>query len=123
MRSPVEAEIAAMFSGFRTMCQQGEDAEPLVEVTKRVLREFPLWAIAQGCLRMAKGKAGLDRRYAPNDTEVFPVVEEIVRPYRRRLETVKALLAAPVEDTGPEAPKPSREELERKRRRCAPLHW
>lgn len=96
-RNEVEASIAAMFGGFRSMRQEGDAAEGLVTVTAGVLRDFPAWAIAKGCLKIAQNQAGLDRRFPPNDTEIHDVVAEIVREYRRTLATIEALLAAPVE--------------------------
>lgn len=95
-RNAVDSDIAAMFGGFRAMRQQGDDAEATVAATAGVLRGFPAWAIRQGCLKIARNQAGLDRRYAPNDTEVFSVVDEIVKDYRKRLAVAEALLAAPV---------------------------
>lgn len=92
----VEADIAAMFGGFRAMRQQGDDAEATVAATAGVLRGFPAWAIRQGCLKIARNQAGLNRRYAPNDTEVFTVIDDIVKDYRKRLAMAETLLAAPV---------------------------
>jgi hypothetical protein len=100
-RDEVEASIAAMFGGFRSMRQEGDAAEGLVTVTAAVLRDFPAWAIAKGCLKIAQNQAGLDRRWPPNDTEIHDVVAEIVREYRKTLEIVEALLLAPVEDREP----------------------
>jgi hypothetical protein len=100
----VSAEIAAMFGGFRAMRQLGEDIAATVEITRRVLRQFPLWAIAKGCMLIAQGCCGLDRRYAPNDAEIYEVMAEIVRPYREALQRVLALLSAPVEEPKPSSP-------------------
>jgi hypothetical protein len=115
----VKAQIAAMLGGFRSMRQQDDDAERLVEVTAGVLREFPLWAITRGCLKIARNRAGLDRRFAPNDAEIFGVVSEEVRSYRRTLVTAEALLIARVE--APPAPKLTREEIEAKLGRPLPV--
>jgi hypothetical protein len=93
----VDAAIGAMFSGFRAMRQEGENVEAQVDITRFVLREFPRWAIEEGCLKIAQGKAGLDRRYAPNDTQIHEVIAWIVRPYAEKARVVHALLAAPVE--------------------------
>lgn len=95
-RNAVEADIAAMFGGFRAMRQRGDDAEATVAATAGVLRGFPAWAIREGCLKIARNQAGLDRRYAPNDTEVFSVIDGIVKDYRKRLAVAETLLAAPV---------------------------
>jgi len=93
---PIKAELAAMFSGFRSMRQQGEDIAATVEITRGVLRQFPLWAIAKGCMKIAQGRARLDRRYAPNDAEINKVIAGIVRPYCEAIDRARALLLAPV---------------------------
>jgi hypothetical protein len=59
-----------------------------------VLREFPLWAIEQACLEIARGKAGLDRRFAPNDAEIAAVVADIVAIHRIHLKDVRGLIRA-----------------------------
>ncbi len=102
----VEAEIAAMFSGFRAMRQQGDDVEAIVAVTRRVVREFPSWAIAKACLLIAQNKADvdgkkLDRRFTPNDSEIYAVVEGVVKLRKDALKSATALLAAPVETPSP----------------------
>lgn len=105
----VNAEIAAMFNGFRSMRQQDEDVTATVEVTRRVLREFPLWAISRGCLLIAQKKADLDPKWPPNDSQIYGVVEEIVRYFRARLVAADGLLSAPVES--PDPPRPTAEEI------------
>jgi hypothetical protein len=114
----VEAELAGMFSGFRALRQQDEDAWAAVEITAKVLREFPLWAIAKACLLIAQGKAGLDPRWAPNDAQVHGVVAEQVAYFRARHASARALLAAPIEQ--PEPARLSREEIEAKLGRPLP---
>lgn len=79
------------------MRQEGEAAESIVMVTASVLREFPVWAIEKGCMRIAQSHAGLDPRYPPNDTQVYMAVQSIVQEFRDTLKTVEALLQAPVE--------------------------
>jgi hypothetical protein len=96
-RSAVKAGLLGMFSGFRNMRLLGADLEATVEILLRVLREFPLWAIRRGCLRIAQCKAGLDGKWPPNDAEVYAVVAEEVRFYRAILASVEALLDTPIE--------------------------
>jgi hypothetical protein len=96
------AAIASMFGGFRSMRQGDEDAAAVLYGVRRVLASFPLWAIERGCLMIQSGEAmlagkKLDRRFAPNDSEIYLVVKEIVKPYKLALEKAHALLAAPVE--------------------------
>lgn len=98
----VEADIAAMFNGFRSMRAQGEDVVATVAITRHVLGEFPAWAIERACLLIAQDKAfvdgkKLDRRWPPNDSEIYALAEEVVKPYRKTLAVATALLSAPVE--------------------------
>lgn len=100
----VDAEIAAMFNGFRSM-RQGDNVALTVEVTRRVLREFPLWAIAEGCLSIAQRRAvtnpPMDARFPPNDGQIYEIVAGVVSRYRKALNTVNALLTATVEEPAP----------------------
>jgi hypothetical protein len=100
----VRANINGLFSGYHAMRQVGENARAVVDVTMAVLREFPAWAIAQGCRNIVRGETKLDRRFTPNDTEIFDVVAGIVRLYRENLRQAKALLDAPVEEPRPRGP-------------------
>jgi hypothetical protein len=100
----VRASINGLFSGYRAMRQQGDDARAVVDVTMAVLHEFPAWAITQACRKIVCGEAKLDRRFAPNDSEIFDVVTGLVRPYRENLRRAEALLNAPVDDPPPRAP-------------------
>ena len=98
----VVVAISAMFGGFRAMRHQGDDVVAIVDSTKRALALFPAWAIEKGCLKVQQGQAGLDRRYAPNDSEIFAVVDDLVKAYRRALASAEALLRAQVEPRPPE---------------------
>jgi len=102
-----------MFSGFRFMRQQGDDVEATLEITLAALREFPLWAIEQACLKIARGKAGLDRRYSPNDAEIVAVVADIVAVHVANLQEVRGLLGARVRDIK-KRPRPTQAEIEAK---------
>lgn len=107
------ASIQAMFAGFRSMRQQGDDAEAVSLVTLAVLgREFPEWAIHQACERIASGRAiGQDVRFAPNDSELAAIARTIVRKSRERLDTTQRLLGATVMQP---KPRPTYEELKAK---------
>jgi hypothetical protein len=96
--TPSVPASTACFSGYRAMRQMGEAARAVVDVTLAVLREFPAWAIAQACRKIVCGEAKLDRRFTPNDTEIFDIVTDVVRPYRENLRQAKALLDAPVDE-------------------------
>lgn len=95
-RDAVNATLGAMFGGFRSMRQQGDDVRGIALVTASVLRDFPLWAIAKGCRKIASREAGLNPSFPPNDAEIFGVVTEIVQGYRKTLALADALLAATV---------------------------
>jgi len=92
----VEAQLLAMFSGFRAMKQQGEDAEAMVAITRAVLHDLPAWAITKACLKIARGDAELDKRFSPNDSEIREVALAVVAPYRRALRDANELLEAEV---------------------------
>lgn len=101
----VSSQIAAMLNGFRALRhQRGEHVEATVKILCAVLREFPAWAIARGCMKVARNDAGLGHGYAPNDNEVYRVVQAVVSPYCKAMETAEALLDAPVERPPPAKP-------------------
>lgn len=112
-RRAADTAISAMFGGFRSMRQQGDDVDGIVGVLLATLRQFPLWAIQEGCRRIAMREAGLDPRWAPNDTEVHGVVAAIVADYRKALKGAEKLLSAPVE-VPMEPVRPSKDEVEAK---------
>jgi hypothetical protein len=96
------AAVSSMLGGFRNMRQDDEAAAAVLDGLRRVLASFPLWAIEQGCLLIQGGNAIIngkqqDRRWPPNDSEIFGVIDGIVQPYRGALERAMALLNAPVE--------------------------
>jgi hypothetical protein len=105
-RSEIEAAIAGMLSGFRSMRQGEDDAATAVAITRAVLREFPAWAILQGCLKIARRETRCDPRFAPNDAEIVEVVRSIVKPYREAFDAASALLVAVVQDARPVAAVP-----------------
>ena len=92
----VRAAIAGMFSGFRAMRQQGEDIPSTVEVTCVVMRDLPAWAVKEACLKVARGKAELETRYAPNDTQLHLIADRLLHNHRRALHEARELLRAKV---------------------------
>ena len=96
--------ISRMLGGIRSLRNDDiESAVAGIDGLRRLLEEFPLWAIEAGCAAISKGEAmvdgrQMDRRWAPNDSEVYGVIKEIVAPYRKALDNVTALLSAPVRD-------------------------
>jgi hypothetical protein len=112
-RRIVMAQIAAMLGGYRSLRQSGEDAEALVNAAAAVLAPFLFWAIAKGCLKIVRREAGLDPHWPPNDSEIYAIVDGLVRPYRKALASAEALLTAPVEEKR-ETLRPTLEELKAK---------
>lgn len=109
-RLGLEAVVGAMLSGFRSMRQEGEDAEATVTITLAVLREFPAWAIQRACITLSRGEMRSEVRFAPNDAEIADSCRRLVSIYHSALENAQSLLAAvPAE---PVAPKPSPAEIE-----------
>lgn len=97
--------MSAMLEGFRSLRDvDDERAAAMLDGLRRVLAPFPLWAIEEGCLAIQSGEARLDgkkldRRYPPNDSEVYGVIKELIAPYVRALENARALMTATVETT------------------------
>lgn len=107
----VIAAISSMLGGYRSMRHQDGDAVAILDGTRRVLAEFPAWAIERGCLMIQQGVTVLDRRYAPNDAEIYAVVLDVVKPYRDALRTVAGVLAAPIEPPPPKVDPIRRDQL------------
>jgi hypothetical protein len=93
-REAVESALAAMFSGFRQMRQTGESVEATVAIARMVLREFPAWAIQEACLKIARGQAGIDRRWPPNDAQLCELVSSLLFRRKRALDDARLLLSA-----------------------------
>lgn len=116
-RQSVDDSITALMTGFRSMRHiEDMDVDTMVHVTMVVLRDFPAWAIREGCRRVAMNEAGNDPRWPPNDQEIHKIVSEVARPYREALTKVDALLAALVEPPSVAWSGPSREDMEAHRR-------
>lgn len=113
-RDRARAALHALLGGYRSLRESGEDAQTAVEVLLAVLREFPVWAIEEACLRIAQNrvdtKPPLDPRWAPSNTQIYQIVAEMVRHFRARLVSATALLTAPVEE--PVAVHPERSQVE-----------
>lgn len=93
----INASIGAMLAGFRSMRQQGDDVESTIAITRAVLREFPAWAILQGCLKIARRETRCDPRFAPNDAEISDVIRSIIKPYQEARAAATALLGAVIQ--------------------------
>ena len=113
----VRAPLHAMLSGFRSLRESGEDAETSVEVLLAVLRDFPVWAIEDACLRIAQRDIDvdppIDPRWAPSNGQIHAAVAAIVRPYAKAHASARALLDSPAPPPRAAA-RPSRAEIEAK---------
>ncbi len=96
-RNAVDVALSRMIGGFQRHLEVGS----IVEVLLDVLREFPAWAIVEGCLRLTKDQHSLNPPFNPNfgpsDNQIYQVVAAVALPYQRRLAQAEALLSAPVE--------------------------
>lgn len=99
----VVTAISRMLGGIRSLRHDDEEtAVAGLDGLRHILRSFPLWAIEAGCDLIHSGEAvidgrKMDRRWAPNDSEVYAVVKDILKPYREQLDKATALLTAPVQ--------------------------
>jgi hypothetical protein len=105
-REGVDYALSTMIGGFQRHLEMG----PIVDVLLDVLREFPAWAILDGCTKITSDQHGLNPPFNPNfgptDNQVYQVIAGIVAPYRQKLTKIQNLLSAPVEQK-PEDPPPS----------------
>jgi hypothetical protein len=99
----VIAALSEMLGGFRSLQRQGDEAAvAALAVLRRLVAEFPVWAIEEACEALKRGTAILDGRrisheYPPNDSQVYGVIKEILAPYEKLRISATALLMAPVQ--------------------------
>lgn len=97
-RNAVDSALSRMLGGFNRHLDVGS----FVEVMLDLLREFPAWAILDGCTKITHDQHGLNPPFNPNfgptDNQVCQVVAGVVAPYRQKLARVQNLLSAPVEE-------------------------
>ena len=79
-RDEFNSILGGLLGGYRSMRHEGEDVEAVLAVLQHVLRDFPLWAISEGCRRIVMNEAGLDPRWPPNDAQIHAVVKAVVEP-------------------------------------------
>lgn len=104
-REAVDFALSRMLGGF----QRHLDVNPFVDALLDLLREFPAWAIIDGCTKITQDQHSLtppfNPNFGPSDNQVYQVVAGVVVPYRIKLTQAQALLSAPVEqkveDDGP----------------------
>jgi hypothetical protein len=99
----VIAALSEMLGGYRSLQRQSEEAAvAALEVLRRLLARFPLWAIEQGCTVISDGAAMLNGRHVgigwpPDDSQICLLIKEIVAPYEKLRVNAAALLIAPVQ--------------------------
>lgn len=99
--SAIEA-MSLMFGGIKSLRHDDDEAAAAnLNGLRHILKTFPLWAIEQGCHDIHCGEAVLNGKvlgisWCPNDAEVYQFIKQIVKPYRKALDNVTALLSAPV---------------------------
>lgn len=91
--------LGGLLGGYRSMRHEGEDVEAVLAVLQHVLRDFPLWAISEGCRRIVMNEAGLDPRWPPNDAQIHAVVKSVVKSYKLKLDVVTDVLQACIESS------------------------
>lgn len=104
-RNEVDRVVLAltdMFGGFPSMRRDDEEAVSRLNAARRVLAEFPAWAIAKGCHNIQSlgvwrdGK--FNREWPPSDAEIAHEVRACMRLYSDQHRSAVALLEAEVEN-------------------------
>jgi len=102
----VAAALAAMFDGFRSMRERGENAMGRLDTAMRVLKNFPAWAIEEACASIQRDGyqvhdrervSRTERHWPPSDPEIADAVRLAVKMRDAALASATALLAASVE--------------------------
>jgi hypothetical protein len=113
--------VAEMMLGFSAARVSEEDAELVATQYVKALGHLPLWAVAQACLRFARGRVtkaecpDWKRAYAPSTAQLCQIAEALVRNYWREEARINAAL------TGIPAYRPTNAERERVSRRFEEL--
>ncbi len=107
----VALALTDMYSSFATARREDESTVlGRIDTVRRVLVEFPAWAIEAACrsiqLDGVLRDGRRDLRWPPSDPELIAVIRQQLAPYRRRLVDAQALLEAkpqePVKQYRPE---------------------
>lgn len=98
----VALALADMFGSFPSMRHSGDEVVARIDGARRVMKEFPAWAIEKACEEIQSrgvfrdGK--YDKQWPPSDAEIADVVREKKRLYGDSHASAVALLAATVEE-------------------------
>lgn len=96
-RDALLAAISGMLGAFAPMARyDAQTARLIASGYLWTARAQPAWAVVRACDLIRAGKAGLNREFAPSEASFLSVVEAEVEPYRMRLRTAEAVLAASV---------------------------
>lgn len=97
----VALALADMFGGYPSLRLNDEDAVGKLDSARRLLADYPAWAIEQACRAIHENgvwRGGrFDRQWPPSDAEIIAAVREAVRLYKRQYDNVVGLLTAEVE--------------------------
>lgn len=92
--------LMELYGGFTSMRQSGEEAAARVDSVRRLLAEYPLWAIERVCERIRKKgywvNGSLERHWPPSDPEIVEAVRIETTLYRDQFDSAVKLLAATV---------------------------
>ena len=89
--------VAAMFMGFPTLKMGPDDAKKTAAVYVSQLREFPAWAVKEGCQRIMQDKiSGRSRDFAPSVATLVGAVRDLVINLQAENARLAALLDADV---------------------------
>lgn len=102
----VALALSDMLAGFAGSQRSGMDVVGKVDGLRRLLAQFPMWAVREACLRMrmdgyevqdGNGGKRKERHWAPADGEVIEAVRAVVRQRAEALASARALLIAEVD--------------------------
>jgi hypothetical protein len=100
----VALALTDMFGGFPSMRARNDEAVMArIDGARRVLAEFPAWAIENACAYIqANGvwrDGAFDRQWPPSDAEIIQETRQKFRLYADQHRSAVALLSATVEET------------------------
>lgn len=97
----VTLALIEMLSGFRSVRGDEVDAVATADNLRRVLAEYPAWAIENACQEIRRDgvwrDGRFDRQWPPSDPELIDAVRKVARLYGDQYQNAVALLAAEVE--------------------------
>lgn len=93
--------LGDMFGGFTSMRQTDDEAVAKLDSVRRILADYPAWAIEKACTSIQTNgvwrDGKFDRRWPPNDSEIVAEVRAQARLYAGTHQNITAMLEAKVE--------------------------